>query len=112
MTSVRHAYATWLLYLLAPTPAVLASLYTEPLFACLTFSGFSLALRRHYYLAGILLAGATSIRATGVLAAPTLALMAIYKNGTFRIPITVSCPPPEAECTTDIVRFLSGELWS
>jgi hypothetical protein len=36
----RKAYLTWILYLLAPSPAILASLYTEPLFACLTFSGF------------------------------------------------------------------------
>jgi Gpi18-like mannosyltransferase len=92
ITSERKAKATWLLYLLAPSPAILASLYTEPLFACLTFSGFGLVLRRRYYAASILLAGATSIRATGILAAPTLAAMAIFKDAKYRISPSVSLP--------------------
>ena len=84
------AYLTWILYLLAPSPAILASLYTEPLFACLTFSGFGLVLRKRYSAAAILLAGATSIRATGILAAPTLAAMAVFRDGGYRISPSVS----------------------
>jgi Gpi18-like mannosyltransferase len=94
----RKAYLTWILYLLAPSPAILASLYTEPLFACLTFSGFGLALRRRYYGAAILLAGATSIRATGILAAPTLTVMAIFRDGKYRIS-SVSSFVPVKECS-------------
>jgi Gpi18-like mannosyltransferase len=86
----RKAYLTWILYLLAPSPAILASLYTEPLFACLTFSGFGMVIRRRYYAAAILLGGATSIRATGILAAPTLVAMAVFRDGKYRIPLSVS----------------------
>ena len=86
----KRAYLTWILYLLAPSPAILASLYTEPLFACLTFSGFGLVLRRRYSAAAILLAGATSIRATGILAAPTLAAMAVFGDGGYRLSPSVS----------------------
>jgi Gpi18-like mannosyltransferase len=88
--SPRVAYPTLLLYLLAPAPAVLASLHTEPLFACLTFSGYGLVMRQQYFYAAILLAAATSIRATGVLAAPTLAAMAIFRDGVYIIPPKVS----------------------
>jgi Gpi18-like mannosyltransferase len=90
ITTPRKAYLTWILYLLAPSPAVLASLYTEALFACLTFSGFGMVIRRRHYAAAILLAGATSIRATGVLAAPTIAVMAVFRGGSYRIPLSVS----------------------
>ena len=90
ITTPRKAYLTWTLYLLAPSPAILASLYTEPLFACLTFSGFSMILQRRYYAAAILLAGATSIRATGILAAPTLAVMVVFRAGKYRISPSVS----------------------
>lgn len=47
-------------------------------------------LRRRYYAAAILLAGATSVRATGVLAAPTLAIMAVFRDGIYRISLSVS----------------------
>jgi hypothetical protein len=50
-----------------------------------------MVIRRRYYAAAILLAGATSIRATGILAAPTLAVMAVFpRDGKHRIPLFVS----------------------
>jgi hypothetical protein len=49
-----------------------------------------MVIRRRYYAAAILLAGATSIRATGVLAAPTLAVMVVFRDGTYRMSPTVS----------------------
>jgi hypothetical protein len=79
-----------ILYLLAPTPAVLVSPYTEPLYACLTFTGFHQAFRRRYAIAAIFLAGATSLRATGVFAAPVLAAMAIFRDGHYPISTRVS----------------------
>jgi Gpi18-like mannosyltransferase len=49
-----------------------------------------MVIRRRYYGAAILLAGATSIRATGILAAPTLAVMAVFRDGKYRISPSVS----------------------
>lgn len=89
--SRRVAVVSTLFYLLAPTPAVLVSPYTEPLYACFTFAGYLLAYQRQFLLASLCLAGATSLRATGIFAAPLLAALAIFPHGLTPLPsMTVS----------------------
>lgn len=78
MISKPFARITVLLYLIPPTPAVLVSPYTEPFFAVCTFAGLLLAVKKRYLLASLPLACATSLRATGIFAAPLLAGIALH----------------------------------
>ena len=80
-SSKEFAAIICLLYSIPPTPAVLASPYTEPLFALFTFLGFDLALRRRYLLSALSLAAATSVRATGVLGAVVVCWLVVLPRG-------------------------------
>ncbi|RSH90453.1 ER membrane glycoprotein subunit of the GPI transamidase complex-like protein [Saitozyma podzolica] len=61
-----------------PTPAVLSSPYTEPLFALLTFTGFFLAVTKRYLLSGLVLGLATSVRATGIFGVGVLGWIILF----------------------------------
>lgn len=79
--SEQFAIITYLLYSFPPTPAVLASPYTEPLFAMFTFIGFDLALRRRHIFSAVSLAMAAGIRATGVLGAAVVCWSIMFPGG-------------------------------
>jgi Gpi18-like mannosyltransferase len=70
-----------MLYILHPASAVLSSPLSEPLFALLTFTGFYLAVERHFLMSSLFLAGATAVRATGILAVGPIAWMIIIGDG-------------------------------
>ncbi|OCF31134.1 hypothetical protein I317_07883 [Kwoniella heveanensis CBS 569] len=66
-SSHRFALLTTLLYLLPPTP-VPSLPYTEPTYALFVFTGlYLLIVKKQYILSGACFAGATGLRATGLL---------------------------------------------
>ncbi|KJE02009.1 GPI mannosyltransferase 2 [Cryptococcus gattii NT-10] len=72
------ALLTSLLYLLPPT-ATPSAPYTEPIYSLLTFSGiYLLSIKRQMVLAGLCLAGATTVRSTGIFNLITLTCFAVF----------------------------------
>jgi hypothetical protein len=104
------AWKTASLYLLAPTPAVLSSPYGEPLFALLTFTGYHLAVKRSWVPSACVLAIATSIRATGVLASGILGWLPLFPDDSLRPHLARL---PLAALTTAIITspFLAGQWY-
>lgn len=80
ISTPSFALTTALLYTLSPAPAVMSSAMSEPIFALLTFIGFYFAVKRQSLVGSVFLAGATSVRATGVSAAGPIAWMIIFKD--------------------------------
>ncbi|EIW73174.1 hypothetical protein TREMEDRAFT_42227 [Tremella mesenterica DSM 1558] len=80
--SPSFAFITSCLYLLPPTPAVLSSAYTEPIFAFFTFSGYHHALKKNWLIASLLLAGSSMIRATGVFSSGVLVWLYVFRSDT------------------------------
>ncbi|GFZ43371.1 GPI mannosyltransferase 2 [Saitozyma sp. JCM 24511] len=78
LASPSFAKLTTYLYLLPPTPAVLSSPYTEPLYALFTFTGFFLAITKRYLLSGLVLGLATSVRATGIFGVGVLGWIILF----------------------------------
>jgi Gpi18-like mannosyltransferase len=94
------ALTATLFYLLSPTPAVLSSPYTEPTFALMTFSGMFLATKRRIMLASLCLAGATSMRATGVFASGVLGWRVLFHD---RIPGRLQVSPRQSRCVSSLI---------
>ena len=92
ISSHSFAYTTALLYTLAPTPAILVSPYTEPLYALCAFTGFYYVSQRRWILAAGVLAMATGLRATGLFNVGVLGwAMVFVDTPTEKIRFTVSC---------------------
>ncbi len=62
----KTALTVALFYLLPPTPAVMSSPYTEPIYALMCFTGYNLIVQRQFLSASIVLLAASSVRATGI----------------------------------------------
>ena len=56
----------------------MSSPYGEPLYALLVFTGYYFCIQRQFWLASVVLAGATSIRATGVVNVGVLGWCALF----------------------------------